>query len=181
MPFGDAAEDRVLAVERRLIGHADEELRPAAVRPARLEHRRHRAARRALRAELRLQHAEPAGAVQLRLGRILRQRIAALDDAEPDDAMEDRPVVGAVARQLDEVADVIRREVRPQIDDERSRRVVLTTACLRGHLRSVSGVVNGPAVDGLGAAGRRCSAAAGGATATVSINSEAMIGETMTD
>ena len=37
----------------------------------------------------------------------------------PDHAMKHRPVVGALARQLDEVADVVRREIRPQVDDER--------------------------------------------------------------
>ena len=49
--LGDASEDRVVAVERRLIGHADEELRAAAVGLARLQHRRHGAARVLLAAD----------------------------------------------------------------------------------------------------------------------------------
>ena len=41
----DAAEDRVLAVERRLIADADEELRAGAVALSRLQHGRHGAGR----------------------------------------------------------------------------------------------------------------------------------------
>ena len=127
--LGDAAEDRVLAGQRRLIGHADEELRPAAVGLARLQHRRHRAARRRLAADLGLQHTQPAGAVQLRLRRILRQRIAALDDAQPDHAVKGRSVVGPFAGELHEVADMIRREIRAQVDHERPSVVSRPPAC----------------------------------------------------
>ena len=71
--------------------------------------------------DLGLQHTQAAGAVELRLRRILRERIAALDDPQPDHPMKRRPVVGPLARQLDEVADMIRREIGPQVDDERPR------------------------------------------------------------
>ena len=56
------------------------------------------------------------------LRRILRQRIPALDDAVPHHAMEQRVRVRPLSRQLHEVADVVRREVRAQIDHERARR-----------------------------------------------------------
>ncbi len=68
---------------------------------------------------LEAQHAEAAGAVLRRLRRILRDRIAALDDAHRDHAMERRPVVGALARARDEVRDVVRRRVRQQVEHDR--------------------------------------------------------------
>src|SRR5262249_21293441 len=42
------------------------------------------------------------------------------DDAVADDAMEDRSVVATVRRGLHEIADMVRCEVGPQIDDERA-------------------------------------------------------------
>ena len=142
MPSETRPKTVYLPVERRLIGHAHEELRAAAVRLARLQHGRHGAARLRLAADLRLQHTQPARAVQLRLRRILRQRIAALDDPQPDHAMERRPLVGPLARQLDEVADVVRREIRPQIDDERPGRRV-NDRLLVGHLGRRQGGLEG--------------------------------------
>ena len=118
MPSDTRPKTVYFAGQRRLIRHAHEELRPAAVRLTRLQNRRHRPARRRLAANLRLQHPEPASAVKLRLGRILRQRIPALDDPQPDHAVKGRPVVGAVARQLHEVPDMIRREIGAQVDHE---------------------------------------------------------------
>ena len=86
--------------------------------PIRLQHGRDRSARRVLGAELGRQHAKAARPIELRFRRILRQRIAALDDGEPDHAVEDRAVEGSLPGELDEVADVIRRKIRTQADDE---------------------------------------------------------------
>ena len=142
-PFADAAEHGELPRQRRLFGDAHEELRAAAVRLPRPQRRAHRAARERLRAVFRLQHAEPARSRPAPLlRRILRQRIAPLDDPVPHDAMERRVRVRPLARQLHEVADVVRRQVRPQIDDERARGG-LDHRLLARHLRGVSGVLNG--------------------------------------
>ena len=97
-PFADAAEQRELPRERRLLGDAHEELRAAAVRLSRPQRRADRAARERLRAVLRLQHAEPARPDLRRpLAGILRQRIAPLDDAVPHHAMERRVRVRPLA------------------------------------------------------------------------------------
>ena len=50
------------------------------------------------------------------------QRIAALDDASLDDPVKRRAGVGALRSEFDEVADVVWRKVRPEIDDERAHR-----------------------------------------------------------
>ena len=65
-------------------------------------------------------HAEPAGAVGVGFRRVLRERIAALHDSLPHDAVEGRSDVGAILRVLDEVADVIRRRFWQQINDDRT-------------------------------------------------------------
>ncbi len=120
-PLDDAREHRVLPVERWLIGNADEKLRAGAVGPIRNQHRRHRAARVLLLVDLGLQAIQAAGAVAtLGIG-ILRQRIAALDDALTNHAVEDGAVVAAVARGLDEVRDVIGRAIGEQVEHDRSR------------------------------------------------------------
>ena len=95
-----------------------------------------------------------------RLRRILRQRIAALDDAVA--APRDGSVVFAYApspRQLHEVADVIRREIRPEIDDERARGGV-DHRLLAGHLRDRQRRFERAGGAG-GATGRRCACADG--------------------
>ena len=96
------------------------ELRAAAVGIPAADDRRHRAARVLLRVPLGSKHAEPARAVRIGLRRILRQRIAALHDPLPHDAMERRPRVRSVLRVLDEEPDVIRRGLRKQVDDDRA-------------------------------------------------------------
>ena len=63
---------------------------------------------------------EPAGAVPGGLGRILRQRVAALDDAHRDDAVERRAVVGTFARPHDEVRHVVGRGVGQQVEHHRA-------------------------------------------------------------
>ena len=64
----DLAEDRVLALQRRLVGHADEELAAAAVRRRRAGARRPPTPRvNGPVRELRLQQAQPAGSVARRL------------------------------------------------------------------------------------------------------------------
>src|SRR5215831_12957148 len=118
----DAPENRELPAERELIGDGDEELRAGAVRLARLQYRGDCAAGQWRRVELGAQHPEAARAVECLLRWILRQRIASLDDPHLDRAMERRPIVGALAGQLDEVADMIRRDVGQQLDDERALR-----------------------------------------------------------
>ena len=117
-PLDHAPEHRELPVERRLIRDADEELRAGAVRLARPQHRRHRAADVLQVVGAELQDAEPAGAVLRLLRRILRQRIAALDQAAQDGAVERRAVVGALLGQLHQVADVIGRGVGQQLDHD---------------------------------------------------------------
>ena len=100
--LADAAEHVVHAVEPGLIGDADEELRAAAVGIPAAHDRRHRAARVLLRVPLGSKHAEPARPVGVDLRRILRQRIAALHNSLPDDAMKRRPRIRPVLRVLDE-------------------------------------------------------------------------------
>jgi hypothetical protein len=116
--LGDAREDGVLPIERRLIGDGDEELRAAAVPITGHEHRRHSAARVLLGVALEAQHAEPALPVLRRLTGILRQRIPALDDAHGDYTVERRAVVGALARARHEMRDVVRRRVVQQVEND---------------------------------------------------------------
>ena len=114
----DPPEHRELAVEGRLIRDADEELRAGAVRLARPQHRRHRAAHVLEIVGAELQDAEAAGPVLRLLRRILRQRIAALDQAAQDGAMEGGAVVGALLGQLHQVADMVGRGVGQQLDHD---------------------------------------------------------------
>ncbi len=133
-PLAHAPECRVLAGERRLIAHADEELCARAIGIARTDDGRNRSRGERLRARLGSKHAETAGAVLALLRRILRERIASLHDAVSNDAMERRARIGALGRKLDEVADVVRREIRTEIDHEHPGRR-LDDRLLVGHLR----------------------------------------------
>ena len=63
---------------------------------------------------------KPAAAVLRALRRILRQRIAALDDPHRDHAMEHRAVVRAFPRPRDEVRHVVRRGVGQQVEHDRA-------------------------------------------------------------
>ncbi len=126
-PFDHATEHGELIVERRLIAHAQEELRARGIRLARLQHGRHRAARVLLRdsperAPSGFNTPKPARAVERLLRRILRQRIAALHDPPEHRAMERRPRVRALLGQLHEVADVIRRALGQQLNHDRAGR-----------------------------------------------------------
>ena len=104
MPSTTRPKIGVLAIECRLIGNADEELRPGTVRFGWAEARPQ--PRRVWRARPQF----PACRMPSPPCRTARsspdpsKRIAALDDAEPDDPVKDRAVVRAFARQLDEVA-----------------------------------------------------------------------------
>ncbi len=120
-PVRDVREHGVLVVERRLIGEHDEELRPRAVGLARHEHGRHRSARHLRRTRFGLHHVLSARAVQRSLGRVLRQRIAALDHAVFHGPMECRAVVRALRCELHEVGGLVRRRRRIEIQDEDSR------------------------------------------------------------
>src|SRR5215211_1733649 len=102
-PVGDAAEYGVLAVEpRRLGGGNDEELRAVRVRP-RVGHRE-RAAHDLVLVDLVLERVP-------RSARPGALRAPALDHELGDRAVEDEPVVEAVAGQLAEVLDRLRRVV----------------------------------------------------------------------
>jgi hypothetical protein len=68
---------------------------------------------------LEREDAKPAGAVLRLLRRVLRQRIAALDDAHRDDAVKHRAVVGALRGERDEMPHVIRRRIREQVENNR--------------------------------------------------------------
>src|SRR5688572_29049545 len=100
------------AVKIWLIRDADEKLRSTSVRIAATDHGRHGSARIFFRVPLSSQHTESAGAVRLRLRRIFRERIAALDDALSNHSMKDCAVVQTVLRVLDEIPDVVRRRLR---------------------------------------------------------------------
>ena len=117
-PLDDPSKDGVLTLQAGLIAGADEELRAAAVWGVRNEHARHCARGHRLRVDLPAELVEAAGAVLREPGGILRQRIAGLDDPVANGAMERGPGVRALTRQLDEEADVIRRELWQQLDDE---------------------------------------------------------------
>jgi len=81
-----------------------------------------------------LEQPQPAGAIQLLVGRIPCERVATLNDPVPDHAMKRGLPVGARPRQLDEMPNVIRRQVRSEIDDERAGRRVNDGLFVR-HLR----------------------------------------------
>ena len=74
-PFGDLSPDRMPPIETGLVDDADEELRAAAVRPARRDDRRDRAAQVAGIAQLGIDQARPPAAVIGGPGRIARERI----------------------------------------------------------------------------------------------------------
>ena len=101
---------------------ADEELRPGAVHAGGPAHGRHRAANEGPVRELGLQQTEAARPVLRGLGRVLRERIAALDDPAHDDAVEGRAVVAAGLRRLHEERRVLRRDLGQQPDREAALR-----------------------------------------------------------
>src|SRR5207248_5530738 len=102
------AEDRVLAVEPwRRLRRDDEELAAVRVRPG-VRHRQ-RSAHDFVVVELVLERV--AGTAAPRAG-----RVAALDHEVLDHAVEDHAFVEAVARELAEVADGLRRVVVEQLD-----------------------------------------------------------------
>ena len=114
-PLRHLTEDAVLAVERRIFGNHDEELRRGAVRIIRARHR-HDAALVRDRAEfgvdgLRRTARSPS---LRRTGD--RVWIAALDHEAGDDAMKLGAVVEAFLREIDEVLHMIRRHVGKEAD-----------------------------------------------------------------
>src|SRR4051794_33196870 len=111
-PGRHLAEDRVLAVQPRSgVGRDDEELRAVRVRPC-VGHRQ-RAAHDAVLVELVRERV--AGAARAGAG-----RVAALDHEVLDDAVEDHPVVEAVARELLEVLDGLGCVLVEQLDLDRT-------------------------------------------------------------
>src|SRR5258705_9103308 len=103
----ELAEGRILAVQRwRRLVH-DEELARCRVGAARAGHRED-AGLVLLRVELRLEHPRSAA-------RSGASRVTALDHEARDHAVEDLPVVEPRVAQIEEVADVVRRNVRPEL------------------------------------------------------------------
>jgi hypothetical protein len=119
---GHVAKHRVLAVESRLIDDDDEELGACAVGPARNEHGSDRATSHLRRTRLSLDLVQSARAVLRAFARVFRQRVAALDHTELDHAVEDRSVVGTLLSELDEVRDMVGRDIRGEIHDKRAGR-----------------------------------------------------------
>jgi len=72
--------------------------------------------------DLGLELIQPAGTVFVSRARVLRHRVAALDDAVAHHAMEARAVEAALPRGLDEQRHVIRRLVGEQVPDNRPGR-----------------------------------------------------------
>ena len=118
----DTPKHRDGPVEGDLVGDGDEELAAGAIGLARLQHGRDRATRHRLAVELLRQHTEAAGAIHRPFGRVLGQRVAALDEPHPQGAVKRRLVERALASLCDEVADVIGRDLGQQLDDERAAR-----------------------------------------------------------
>jgi hypothetical protein len=110
-PRGHLAEDRELAGQGRLVREHHEELVAAAVGAVGLENGGHGPARHGARRELGLEQAQPARPIERLLGRVLRERVAALDDPARHEAMEGRAVEPARARGLGEMAHVTGSEV----------------------------------------------------------------------
>src|SRR5215470_9829085 len=101
--FGDLPEGRELAVELGLSRRADEELRSSAVGLARDADRRDRAGQMFDVAEFIGQLVESAAApLGARRLRVFEQRVAALNDAQTNRAVERRSVVETRPRVLDE-------------------------------------------------------------------------------
>ena len=111
----------MLPIETGLVDDADEELRAAAVRPARRDNRRYRAAQVAGVAQLGIDQTQPPAAVLGVAAGIARQRVAALHDAVEHHAVEGGAVERAVRRQPHHEADVIRGQLRAQIDSYRAQ------------------------------------------------------------
>ena len=118
----DLAERRVLVVEGRVVLEDDEELRRGRVGRRGAGHRDDAALVGRL-VELRLQRDRIPLRVRLAgvspdegVLRVLRQRIAALQDEAGDDAVEERAVVEARRREVDEVLHVIRGAVEEEAD-----------------------------------------------------------------
>ena len=111
-PVGDAAEDRVLPVEPRArVGGDDEELAAVGVR-AGVRHRERAALDRVV-VELVLEGV--AGAARAGAG-----RVAALDHEVGDHTVEDHTAVEAVAGELAEILDRLRRLALEQLDLDRA-------------------------------------------------------------
>jgi hypothetical protein len=77
-----------------------------------------------LLAEFAFEQVHAAGPVLRRLRGILRERIATLDDAQFDDAMERGAVIGPVASLFHEEAHVVGRGVGQKFEHERTLRCV---------------------------------------------------------
>ena len=117
----ELAERGVLAVEKARVAVADEKLRAGGIRILRARHRED-AARVRLVIELRLDlMPRPARAPRAFLARIFRQRITALNHKTLDDAMKTSAVVKTFLREVSEIFDVARRNVRPEFENHFAR------------------------------------------------------------
>src|SRR2546422_4894450 len=108
-----------LVVELKLIGDADEELRSGARGLTWKNRRDDGSLLESDAADLRLEaEIESASAVPGAGLRILRLRVAGLDNAVRDHAVKRRAVVKALPRKLDELPDMIWRLVGIELHDE---------------------------------------------------------------
>src|SRR5262249_19137942 len=115
--FGDLPEGRELAVELGLGRCADEELRPVTAGLARYANGRDRPREVFDVAEFIGQLIErPTAPQSARRLRVFQQRVAALNEAQADRAMERRAIVEAGAGVLDERLDVLRGLVRKELE-----------------------------------------------------------------
>ena len=137
----------------RLVDDADEELRAAAVGPARHDHRRHGAARVLLGEALAGHEVQAAGAGLAARRRVLRQRIAALHDALAHDAVEGRAGEAALLRAVLMKSPTWLGACSGSRSITISPSAVVSTACLPRISSSVSGVVNGAGVAGMAGLG----------------------------
>ena len=113
MPGDHPAEHRVIAVEARIGREHDEELAVGAVRTVSARAAPTVPRRNGMR-ELGLQVGQVGAALAGSLG------IAALGHEAGDHAVEGQPVVEAAAHQRLDPLDMMRREVRPQLDHDRA-------------------------------------------------------------
>ena len=138
------ARRRCIAVRARLIRHADEELRAAAVRPPGLQHRRNRAARAGSELSSAFSAPKPPVPNSDAFDGSFDSGSPPWTMPVPDTRWNVVPSYRPVARQLHEIADMVRRRSASSAITKVPR-VVSTTACLWAIWPGVSGVLKGSA------------------------------------
>ena len=117
-PLDHPGEHGVRAVERRLIGHHEEELGTGAVRPAGNLDRGDGAPDVAFVVRLAGEPQQAPGSVGLGCFRVARQRVSALNDPARDDPVERGAVVVALLGLQQEEGGVVRGLLGQDLDDE---------------------------------------------------------------